>query len=56
VEELVLPSPDTHPQAFGGAVADVEMEEPAVEEEGDVGGGDFKAFAFPKRARVLEED
>jgi len=56
VEELVLPTSGTLPQATGGAEPSRGLEEPAVMEEVEVGGGGFKAFAFPKRRRVPEEE
>ena len=56
MEELVLPTSGTLPQATGGAEPSRGLEEPAVMEEVEMGGGEFKAFAFPKRGRVSEED
>lgn len=56
MEELVLPASGTLPPVIGVAEEPDGEEEPAIEEEMDVSGGGFKAFAFPKRGRVPEEE
>lgn len=56
MEELVLPTSGTLPQATGGAEPSRGEEEPAVEKEMEVDVGGFKAFAFPKRGWVPEEE
>ena len=52
----MLPTSGTLPPTIGDAEKPDGDKEPAVEEEMDVSGGGFKAFAFPKRGRVPEEE